>query len=164
MHYSSKTPIEVLALLTNVSNSPSRVETSKRQTWKIAPKSWTWCLTDLLSLSAPNAVPIGVEDGKIPNGYVTSSSTYNRYHAPWLGRINNKARGRNKGGWSAKKNDKRQWLQFNLGRPTLITVIRTQGRQDASQWVTSYKVYFGNDGVRFTPYKKGGRVKVCVSV
>lgn len=116
-----------------------------------------------LSFSARNSVPIGVEDGKIPNGYVTSSSTYNRYHAPWLGRLNKKARGRNKGAWSAKKNDRRQWLQFNMGSPTLITTIRTQGRQDANQWVTSYKVYFGNDGVRFIPYKKGGRVKVSLS-
>ena len=107
-------------------------------------------------------MPVGVEDGKIPNGYITSSSTFNRYHAPWLGRLNNKARGRNKGAWSAKKNDKRQWLQFNLGKPTLITAIRTQGRHDYNQWVTSYKVYFGNDGVRFIPYKKGGRVKVSV--
>ena len=111
-------------------------------------------------ISVRNSVPIGVEDGKIPNSYVTASSTYNRYHAPWLGRLNNKARGRNKGAWSAKKNDRRQFLQFNLGSPTLITAIRTQGRQDASQWVTSYKVFFGNDGVRFIPYKKGGRVKV----
>lgn len=115
-----------------------------------------------LSNAARNSVPVGVEDGKIPNGYITSSSTFNRYHAPWLGRLNNKARGRNKGAWSAKKNDKRQWLQFNLGKPTLITAIRTQGRQDYNQWVTSYKVYFGNDGVRFIPYKKGGRVKVSV--
>ena len=114
----------------------------------------------LSTLSARNAVPIGVEDGKIPNAYITSSSTYNRYHAPWLGRLNNMARGRYKGGWSARKNDKRQWLQFNLGSPTLIKVIRTQGRQDASQWVTSYKVYYGNDGIRFTLYRKGGRLKV----
>ena len=119
-------------------------------------------------ISARNAVPIGVEDGKIPNSYVTASSTYNRYHAPWRGRLNKNARGRNKGAWSAKKNDKRQFLQFNLGSPTLITAIRTQGRQDASQWVRSYKVFFGNDGVRFIPYKKGGRVKVslrhCINV
>ena len=114
----------------------------------------------LSTLSARNAVPIGVEDGKIPNAYITSSSTYNRYHAPWLGRLNNMARGRYKGGWSARKNDKRQWLQFNLGSPTLIKVIRTQGRQDVSQWVTSYKVYYGNDGIRFTLYRKGGRLKV----
>ena len=114
----------------------------------------------LSTLSARNAVPVGVEDGKIPNAYITSSSTYNRYHAPWLGRLNNMARGRYKGGWSARKNDKRQWLQFNLGSPTLIKVIRTQGRQDASQWVTSYKVYYGNDGIRFTLYRKGGRLKV----
>ena len=113
-------------------------------------------------ISARNSVPIGVEDGKIPNSYVTASSTYNRYHAPWFGRLNNKARGRNKGAWSAKKNDRRQFLQFNLGSPTLITAIKTQGRQDADQWVTSYKVLFGNDGVRFIRYKKGGRVKVSL--
>ena len=113
--------------------------------------------------SAPNSVPIGIEDGKIPNGYITASSTYNRYTAPWLGRLNNKARGRFKGAWSAKRNNRKQWLQFNLGIPTLVTVIRTQGRQDANQWVTKYKLFYSNNGVRFTPYKKGGRVKVGIS-
>ncbi|XP_015757096.1 PREDICTED: uncharacterized protein LOC107336222 [Acropora digitifera] len=109
---------------------------------------------------SPNSVPIGVEDGKIPNGYITASSTYNRYTAPWLGRLNNKARGRLKGAWSAKRNNRKQWLQFNLGIPTLVTEIRTQGRQDANQWVTKYKLFYSNNGVRFTPYKKGGRVKI----
>ena len=104
-----------------------------------------------------------MEDGKIPNGYITASSTYNRYTAPWQGRLNNKARGRLKGAWSAKRNNRKQWLQFNLGISTLVTEIRTQGRQDANQWVTKYKLFYSNNGVRFTPYKKGGRVKVGVS-
>lgn len=117
----------------------------------------------IFSTSAPNSVPIGVEDGKIPNGYITASSTYNRYTAPWLGRLNSKARGRLKGAWSAKRNNRKQWLQFNLGIPTLVTEIRTQGRQDANQWVTKYKLFYSNNGVRFTPYKKGGRVKVGIS-
>ena len=62
----SKTPI--LALLTNVSNSPSRVETSKRQAWKIAPKSLVnfsclmsvvWCRPSPLTSTGPRFVRHG---------------------------------------------------------------------------------------------------------
>ena len=38
--------------------------------------------------------------------------------------------------------------------------IGSQGRQDANQWVKSYTVSYGMNGVDFTQYKENRRVKV----
>ena len=38
--------------------------------------------------------------------------------------------------------------------------IGSQGRQDANQWVKSYTVAYGMNGVDFAQYKENGRVKV----
>ena len=42
------------------------------------------------------------------------------------------------------------------------TNILIQGRNSTTfyQWVKSYTVYYSNDGIDFTPYQKGGEVKV----
>ena len=39
----------------------------------------------------------------------------------------------------------------------MVVAIAVQGRQDYDQWVTSYSVKYGNDGVRFTNYGSGRR-------
>lgn len=38
--------------------------------------------------------------------------------------------------------------------------IGSQGRQDANQWVKTYTVSYGMNGVDFTQYKENRRVKV----
>ena len=38
--------------------------------------------------------------------------------------------------------------------------IGSQGRQDANQWVKSYTLSYGMNGVDFAHYKENGRVKV----
>lgn len=53
------------------------------------------------------------------------------------------------GAWSAKTNDKGQWIQVNLGKITTVTKIGIQGRQDYAQWVTGYKVSYSQDGQHF---------------
>ena len=34
-----------------------------------------------------------------------------------------------------------------------VTGIATQGRQDADQWVTAYRIYYSSDGVYFSSVK-----------
>ena len=34
-----------------------------------------------------------------------------------------------------------------------VTGIATQGRQDADQWVTAYRMYYSSDGVYFSSVK-----------
>ena len=41
-----------------------------------------------------------------------------------------------------------------------IRGIGTQGRQDSNQWVKSFTLSYGMNGMDFTQYKDKGRVKV----
>ena len=53
------------------------------------------------------------------------------------------------GAWSAKLNNKGQWLEVNLGETTKVTMVATQGRYDYDQWVKSYKVAYSKYGGHF---------------
>ena len=46
------------------------------------------------------------------------------------------------GGWIANSTTLGEWIQADLGSAHLITGMITQGRQNASEWVTEYEVCF----------------------
>lgn len=48
-------------------------------------------------------------------------------------------------------------LQVDLGSRASIVATAIQGRQDTNQWVTSYTVTYGDDGIRFRNYRSGRR-------
>lgn len=120
------------------------------------------CVT--LIPTAKYSVEVGLEDGKIPNRAFTASSKWDSYHRADRARLNSVANKRYRGGWSARKNNKRQWIQVKLGQKTRITGVVTQGRQDASQWVKSYSISYSLNGRTFRPYRENGRVKVFILV
>ncbi|XP_064601589.1 lactadherin-like isoform X2 [Liolophura sinensis] len=85
--------------------------------------------------------PIGLP----PYGKMTASSFSSRKRKrscqPEDGNIlSNKA-------WCSKKQDENQWIQVDVGPPTLITGILTKGREDTRRkhWVTRFKVSYSND-------------------
>ena len=47
-----------------------------------------------------------------------------------------------------------QWLQVDLQQTTRVIGIATQGRHDWDQWVTKYKLEYGDDGLTFRIYKR----------
>ncbi|GBM89158.1 Lactadherin [Araneus ventricosus] len=59
------------------------------------------------------------------------------------------------GGWCAKTNDMRQWLQVDLGPPTRVTGVVTKGRGDSrrKQWVTSFALSYSNSTNHWHYYK-----------
>ena len=91
-----------------------------------------------------------------------ASSEWDRYHAAYLARLNLKPRGRLKGGWSAKKKNRKQWIQVNFKRPVRFSKVAMQGREDANQFVTSFAVAYSPDGYRWTPFKANSRLKVLL--
>ena len=107
---------------------------------------------------------LGIEDGKIPDKAFKASSVWDKYHRSDRARLNSVATKRYRGAWSAKKNDKRQWVQIKLNRPTTITGVVTQGRQDADQWVMQYSLLLSADGRNFKPYRENGKVKVIFAL
>lgn len=104
--------------------------------------------------------PLGLQNGRLKNSKITSSSEYNKYHAAWLGRLGRARHGSYAGAWCAKKNDYNQWIKFDFIRPMRITKIDTQGRQDADQWVTRYQLSSSLDGIQWQIYRFNSKDKV----
>ena len=96
--------------------------------------------------------PLGMESFEIPDSSITASSSYSYDHSAKFGRLRMAAKNGHKGGWSAKTNDKNQWLQIDLGSTMKVNKIATQGRQDTSQWVTSFQLSYSIDGSSFLPF------------
>lgn len=104
-----------------------------------------------------------MKNNKIPNSAITASSNYRGgAHEPWLARLNN-VRDGHMGSWSADLNKAGEWLQIDLGVERLVTKLATQGRPSWSppQWVTSYKILFSSDSVKWEEYKENEVAKVC---
>ena len=119
--------------------------------------------TSLFIIADKCDVPLGIQDGRITQSMLTASSMYNRYYGPWSARLQARNHGAIRGGWLARVNNNRQWLQIDLGAKSVVKRIATQGRYDANQWVKSYTVSYSSDGSRFYPVKHGRRIKVTVT-
>ena len=121
-------------------------------------KKLIYCYTNLLTGKCD--IPLGLEDGRIPNPMFRASSSYNYYCAARNARLHQRRAGRNGGAWCSRQRNNKQWLQVDFGTDTVVTRVCTQGRQNADQWVTSYYVSFSSRGQRFITYKEGRRTKV----
>ena len=65
-------------------------------------------------------------------------------------RLNRLAGGGKFGAWSAKENDVNQWIQLTFIDDIMkVTAVAIQGRSDADQWVTKFKVSYSADGMNF---------------
>ena len=105
-------------------------------------------------------MPLGLEDRRLADPTMTSSTYYNYYLAPWNGRLHSRRQGRRGPSWSAKGRDRQPWLQVDFGALTKVTRVATQGRENSNQWVKKYWVSYSMDGSTFHIYKENGRIKV----
>ena len=95
-----------------------------------------------------------MESGNISDAQISASSNYTKdrdYSAK-------KARLNYKGCWAAAKNDRRHWLQVDLGGYTKVTRVATQGSgyRGSKWWVTKFKIRYSSDGVIWEFYKEPG--------
>lgn len=87
-----------------------------------------------------------------------SASTFTSQTAAHYGRLNSMLeKGGNGntisvGGWCATSQDRYQWLQVRFNDIMRISAVITQGRQDADEWVTSYKLQYSVDGSSWNYY------------
>ena len=107
-------------------------------------------------------MPLGVEDGRVPDPLMRASSSQSYYCRPFNARLNRRRYGRQGGAWCVKRRDRRQWLQIDFGALTRVTRVATQGRQNSAQWVTSYYISYSRNGYKFIPYREGRRTKVKI--
>jgi len=100
-----------------------------------------------------------MENRLIKDSQITASTQWDSNHAAIQARLNFKAGGHKKGGWSALRNDHYQWIQVTLGSYTKLTGIATQGRNGHSQWVTKYRLQYSQNGVSFYYYRASGQLR-----
>ena len=108
-------------------------------------------------------MPLGLEDGRVPDPLMRASSSQNFYCKPFNARLNRRRVGRQGGAWCAQRSDKNQWLLVDFGALTKVKAVATQGRQNSAQWVTKYYLSYSKNGYQFYPYKEGRTTKVKIS-
>ena len=99
--------------------------------------------------------PLGMENGAISDSQISASSQWDSSLSPKNGRLNHEEKG---GAWSARTNNDKQWLQIDLrDQQTKVTRVGTQGRNGHIQWVTKYKLQYGNDEGSLQYFKEEGQ-------
>ncbi|KAK3581559.1 hypothetical protein CHS0354_031901 [Potamilus streckersoni] len=92
-------------------------------------------------------VPLGLP----PYGKITASTSAKKEHSCQAedGNILSHK------GWCARKKDEKQWLQIDIGPPTLVTGIITKGRADGMKkhWVKRFSLSYSNDSNVWYKYK-----------
>lgn len=100
-----------------------------------------------------------MENQKIPDSALSASSSWNSATTgPQWGRLN--YQGPQGGAWVSRISDIKQWFEVDLGGPSNVTRCATQGRYNANEWVTKYKVEYSSDGKTFVTYQNYGVDKV----
>lgn len=65
------------------------------------------------------------------------------------------------GSWVAGVVDTNQWLQVDMGTPYRFTRVYIQGRPEADEWVTSFKIlYYNDDTASWDEYTDSGGLNV----
>ena len=100
-----------------------------------------------------------MENGAISDEQITASSQYTADHAAQQGRLHFQETATTSGSWIAVTTDANQWLQIELRTlGTKVSRVATQGSNGVNHidWVTSYMLQYGNDGVTFHYYREQG--------
>ena len=105
-----------------------------------------------------------MESRTITDEQITASSEYDPNHAAIQSRLHFQAGNGKTGAWSAGSNDDSQWLQIDLIGQYIVTRVATQGRNGHAQWVTEYKLQYGDDGNNFQYYRKQGQTIDMVKI
>ena len=105
-------------------------------------------------------LPFGLSSGRITNRQLKASSSWDRNHGPSRARLNIRRQASRVGAWSARHNNRKQWLMIDLARPSRICKIATQGRDDTNQFVRNYYLYYSQNGRSWHTFKEGGKIKV----
>ncbi len=101
-----------------------------------------------------NKYPLGLENGRVSDSQITSSSAWSATLSTRQARLNGA------GCWTARRRDQNQWIQVDLGKEDVVTAIATQGQSNADQWVKTYSLSYSLNGKNFDCYKMNGIVMV----
>ena len=97
---------------------------------------------------------VGMENGEIPDEFISSSSISDNQERAAYGRLNFTPKNGLGGAWSALRNDMNQWLQVQFHDIEIVSKVATQGRQNAKQFVREYYLSYSLLGDLFKHYNK----------
>ena len=84
-----------------------------------------------------------MENGTITDDEISASSEYDNNTSASRARLNFIPSPGVSGGWVAAVNDQKPTVTITFSYPyTIVTRIATQGRQDADQWVKTYRLKY----------------------
>lgn len=95
-----------------------------------------------------------MESAEISEKQISASSEYSSQLVASQSRLNIQPSAGKLGSWTAATNNVHQWLQVDLGVYSIVTRVATQGRHDAQQWVTKYKLMYGHHPSTLHSFKR----------
>ena len=101
-----------------------------------------------------------MEKGGIPDAQLSASSKYKNSanYGASRARLNMQREGKKAGGWVPRRVGTMEWLQVDLGFVTTVAAVATQGRSDQPQFVSKYRLAYGQeDGDVFYYYRETGQ-------
>ncbi|XP_068680532.1 lactadherin-like [Montipora foliosa] len=100
-----------------------------------------------------------LDSRKVPDSAITASSIANANYKASNGLL--QAQPGNGGyRWIPSSQNNQEWFQVDFGSWTKVARIAIQGRQNAAQWLTKFKLTYSYDGLFFKEYIEGGRAKI----
>ncbi len=105
-----------------------------------------------------------MESGAITDTQISASSQATDGHAATHGRLHFQAGSGKAGSWTAGniEANANQWLQIDLIGQYIVTRVATQGRNDADEWVKTYKLQYSNDTASLQYYREQGETSYKV--
>lgn len=107
---------------------------------------------------ADNIFPLGMESRLIPDAGITVSSMYGTNTRGGFGRLNKEGKP-----WCTKTADPNPYFQVDLGKPTRICAVATQGRGIGTsnlKYPEVFWVQMTNDSVKWTTLQHHEQIKV----
>jgi len=102
--------------------------------------------------------PLGMEDKRIKDYQISSSSDWDSYHRPQFARLNNPAQDQWCAHWQKHGTD--QFVRVDFDKRQLMYGVSVQGQASFDNWVTSYKVNYTEDGYIWKTYMENGIDKI----
>ncbi|XP_077973354.1 lactadherin-like isoform X2 [Styela clava] len=103
---------------------------------------------------------LGMKNREIPDSAITASSVYDGNHNSYHGRLDSRYKSNDKGVWAAKYNRVGEWLLVDLGKPTMVGGVISQGRHDHDQWIKTFTISCGYSSSTLKLIQDSGSTKV----
>ncbi|XP_077973562.1 lactadherin-like [Styela clava] len=103
---------------------------------------------------------LGMKNREIPDSAITASSVYNNNHNSYHARLDNRYKSNDRGAWSARFNRVGEWLQTDLGKPTMVGGVISQGRHDSDEWIKTFTISCGHYSSTLESIHESGSTKV----